>query len=326
MQDIGSSLATLLGGNYVNRFNLNGRSYQVIPQVPREFRLTPDWLKRYQVRTSVRHMVPLSSVVDVRQTRAAECADQLPAAQFRDAAGRAVPGRTVGEAIDFLKAKAKELFPEGFTYDFQGESRQYVQEGNTLVVTFVFALIIIYLVLAAQFESFRDPLIILIALPTSMFGALLPLNISGSASINIYTQIGLVTLIGLISKHGILMVEFANQLQDDEGARAPRGDRGGGRRPAAADPDDDGGHGHRHGPADLRHRRRRRSRFAIGVVIAVGHDHRHDVHAVHHARGLHLHRRRASPRRRGRRTCARQSRRQDRRSRAASRRRGRRAP
>ncbi len=127
------------------------------------------------------------------------------------------PGRTLGEGLDFLKPKAAEIFPEGYTYDFQGDSRQYEQEGNALVITFVFALIIIFLVLAAQFESFRDPFVILIALPTSMFGALLPLNIGGvigATSINIYTQIGLVTLIGLISKHGILMVEFANRMQE----------------------------------------------------------------------------------------------------------------
>src|SRR6185436_9990535 len=126
------------------------------------------------------------------------------------------PGRTIGEVIDFLKMTAKSKLPEGFSYDFQGESRQYVQEGGTLVVTFIFALIIIYLVLAAQYESFRDPLIILIALPTAIFGALIPLNL-GLATINIYTQVGLVTLIGLISKHGILMVDYANHLQENEG-------------------------------------------------------------------------------------------------------------
>ncbi|MGB6924399.1 MAG: efflux RND transporter permease subunit, partial [Methyloceanibacter sp.] len=125
------------------------------------------------------------------------------------------PGRTLGEAITFLKQKA-ESFPEGFAYDFQGESRQFVQEGNSLVYTFVFALVIIYLVLAAQYESFRDPFIILVALPTSIFGALLPLN-AGLGTINIYTQIGLVALIGLISKHGVLMVDFANKLQVDQG-------------------------------------------------------------------------------------------------------------
>jgi len=126
------------------------------------------------------------------------------------------PGRTIGEVVDFLKQTASQKLPEGFSYDFQGESRQYVQEGGTLVVTFVFALIIIYLVLAAQYESFRDPLIILIALPTAIFGALIPINF-GLASINIYTQVGLVTLIGLISKHGILMVDYANHLQEREG-------------------------------------------------------------------------------------------------------------
>ncbi len=216
MQDIGASLATLLGGNWVNRFNLYGRSYQVIPQVPREFRLTPDRIKRYEVRTSSGKLVPLSTVVDVRksvQPNALTSFQQLNSAILQ---GVPFPGRTVGEAIDFLKAKSADILPEGFTYDFQGESRQYVQEGSRLVVTFVFALIIIYLVLAAQYESFRDPLIILIALPTSLFGALLPLT-AGLATINIYTQIGLVTLIGLISKHGILMVDYANHLQMNEG-------------------------------------------------------------------------------------------------------------
>jgi hydrophobe/amphiphile efflux-1 (HAE1) family protein len=216
MSDIGGSLATLLGGNYVNRFNLYGRSYQVIPQVPRDFRLQPDWIKRYEVKTSSGKMVPLSTVVDVResvQPNALTSFQQLNSATLQ---GVPFPGRTIGEVITFLEGKAKEIFPESFTYDFQGESRQYVQEGNRLVVTFVFALIVIYLVLAAQYESFRDPLIILIALPTSIFGALLPLTF-GLGTINIYTQIGLVTLIGLISKHGILMVDYANQLQETKG-------------------------------------------------------------------------------------------------------------
>jgi len=216
MADIGGSLATLLGGNYVNLFDLYGRSYQVIPQVPREFRLNEDWLTRYQIRTSAGTLVPLSNVSSV--TKVVQPNSLTNFQQLNSATLSAVPfpGRTVGEAIEFLKKKAEESFPEGFTYDFQGESRQFVQEGNALVYTFVFALIIIFLVLAAQYESFRDPLIILIALPTSIFGALIPLN-AGLASINIYTQIGLVTLIGLISKHGILMVDFANKLQEEQG-------------------------------------------------------------------------------------------------------------
>jgi hydrophobe/amphiphile efflux-1 (HAE1) family protein len=220
MQAIGSSLATLLGGNYVNRFGLHGRSYEVIPQAPREFRLTPDWLTRYQLRTSSGALVSLATVASLSTTVQP---NGLPTFQQLNSAtlqGVPFPGHTLGEAIGFLQQKAKELLPEGYSVDYQGESRQFVQEGNTLIVTFVFALIVIFLVLAAQFESFRDPFIILIALPTSMFGALLPLNVlgvAGAASMNIYSQIGLVTLIGLISKHGILMVEFANRLQEQEG-------------------------------------------------------------------------------------------------------------
>jgi multidrug efflux pump len=220
MQDIGATLATFLGGNYVNRFSLQGRSYQVIPQAPRDFRLSEEWLTRYHLRTSSGALTPLSTVVQIKekiQPNALTSFQQLNSATL---SGVPFPGRTMGEALDFLKTKASEIFPEGYTYDFLGESRQYVQEGNTLALAFVFSLIVIYLVLAAQFESFRDPLIILIALPTSMFGALLPLNVLGffgAASINIYTQIGLMTLIGLISKHGILMVDFANAMQRRQG-------------------------------------------------------------------------------------------------------------
>src|SRR4029078_2952470 len=177
-------------------------------------------------------LVPLSSVATVAesvQPNALTSFQQLNSATLQ---GVPFSGRTIGEAVDFLKATASQKLPEGFSYDFQGESRQYVQEGGTLVVTFVFALIIIYLVLAAQYESFRDPLIILIALPTAIFGALIPINL-GLASINIYTQVGLVTIIGrisqhcphvwlvalirLISKHGILMIDYDNHLQENEG-------------------------------------------------------------------------------------------------------------
>jgi multidrug efflux pump len=220
MQDIGTALSTLLGGNYVNRFDLYGRSYEVIPQVPREFRFTPDWLTRYEVRASNGELVRLSAVASVTQTVQPNALTSFQQLNSATLSGVPFPGRTLGEALDFLKAKSKEIFPSGYTYDFQGDSRQYEQEGNALVYAFVFALIVIYLVLAAQYESFRDPIIILIALPTALFGAMLPLNIGGvmgATSINIYTQIGLVTLIGLISKHGILMVDFANRLQEREG-------------------------------------------------------------------------------------------------------------
>jgi multidrug efflux pump len=220
MQDIGTALSTMLGGNYVNLFSLYGRSYQVIPQAPREFRLTPDWLTRYQLRAANGELVPLSAVASVSEQVQPNALTSFQQLNSATVSGVPFPGRTLGDALDFLKAKSQEIFPEGYSYDFQGDSRQYEQEGNALVYVFVFALIVIYLVLAAQYESFRDPLIILIALPTALFGALLPLNVGGVlgfASINIYSQIGLVTLIGLISKHGILMVDFANRLQETRG-------------------------------------------------------------------------------------------------------------
>jgi len=220
MQDVGTALATMLGGNYVNLFSLYGRSYQVIPQAPREFRLTPEWLTRYQLRAANGELVPLSAVASVSEEVQPNALTSFQQLNSATVSGVPFPGRTLGEALDFLKAKSQAIFPEGYSYDFQGDSRQYEQEGNALVYVFVFALIVIYLVLAAQYESFRDPFIILIALPTALFGALLPLNIGGVlgfASINIYSQIGLVTLIGLISKHGILMVDFANRLQETQG-------------------------------------------------------------------------------------------------------------
>jgi multidrug efflux pump len=220
MADVGNALATMLGGNYINLFSLQGRSYQVIPQAPREFRLGPDWLTRYQVRAVNGELAPLSAVANVSeevQPNALTSFQQLNSATL---SGVPFPGRTLGEALDYLKTKSQEIFPEGFSYDFQGDSRQYEQEGNALAAVFAFALIVIYLVLAAQYESFRDPFIILVALPTALFGAMLPLNIGGFfgfATLNIYSQIGLVTLIGLIAKHGILMVDFANRLQEREG-------------------------------------------------------------------------------------------------------------
>jgi multidrug efflux pump len=215
MADIGGSLATLLGGNYVNLFDMYGRSYRVIPQVPRDYRLNENWLTRYQIRTASGTLVPLSNVASIKKTVEPNALTNFQQLNSATLSAVPFPGRTVGEAITFLKEKA-EGFPEGFSFDFQGESRQFVQEGNTLVYTFIFALVVIFLVLAAQYESFRDPFIILVALPTSIFGALIPLN-AGLGTINIYTQIGLVTLIGLISKHGILMVDFANKLQVEKG-------------------------------------------------------------------------------------------------------------
>ncbi|MES2601283.1 MAG: MexW/MexI family multidrug efflux RND transporter permease subunit [Pseudomonadota bacterium] len=215
MAAVGTTLSTLLGGNYVNRFNLEGRSYQVIPQVPRDLRLSPESLEKYYVATTGGRQVPLSTIVSIEtktNPNALTHFNQLNSATFQAVP---MPGVTVGRAVEFLEEQAK-LLPAGFSRDFLADSRQYVQEGNQLAVTFLFALIIIFLVLAAQFESLRDPLVILISVPMAISGALIPLYF-GLATINIYTQVGLVTLIGLISKHGILMVEFANELQLKEG-------------------------------------------------------------------------------------------------------------
>jgi multidrug efflux pump len=211
MQSIGDTLALLVGENYVNRFNLGGRSYEVIPQVPRAERLTPETLTQYYVTTPTGQPVPLSNLVSVEmdtQPNSLTQYNQLNSATFQAVP---MPGVTMGQAVDFLETQTKDL-PAGFSHDYLSDTRQYVREGNQLTITFVFALIVIFLVLAAQFESLRDPLVILVSVPMSMCGALMPLFF-GLATMNIYTQVGLVTLIGLISKHGILMVEFANTLQ-----------------------------------------------------------------------------------------------------------------
>ena len=215
MQQMGATLATLLGGNYINRFNLEGRSYQVIPQVPRSARLSPEALGGYYVGTASGQQVPLSTLVSIEtgtDPNALTHYNQLNSATF---SAVPMPGVTVGTAVEFLEGLAKKL-PSGFSHDWLADSRQYVQEGNQLAITFAFALVIIFLVLAAQFESLRDPLVIMISVPMAIVGAMIPLFF-GAATMNIYTQVGLLTLVGLITKHGILMVEFANELQINEG-------------------------------------------------------------------------------------------------------------
>ncbi len=216
MSDIGSSLSTLLGGGFVNRFNLEGRAYEVIPQVEDRFRRDGSQLNQYYIRAADGQMVPLSTVVQLRSEVQPNRLTQFQQLNSANIQGVMVPGVTLGDALSFLQAKAEEILPPGYSVNYAGESRQFIEEGSALLLTFVFALIVIYLVLAAQFESFRDPLIILIAVPMSICGALIPLTL-GLATVNIFTQIGLVTLIGLISKHGILMVEFANKLQMEKG-------------------------------------------------------------------------------------------------------------
>jgi len=219
MQDLGEDLATMLGGNYVNWFSIEGRSYKVIPQVERKYRVLAEQLGNYYINTRSNELVPASTVVSLKQTVEPEQLKRFQ--QLNSATVSAVlnPGVTMGDGLDFLDRTAAEIFPKGFTADYAGESRQYKQEGTALLVTFFFSLIVIYLVLAAQFESFRDPLIMLVSVPMSICGALIFISL-GFATVNIYTQVGLITLIGLISKHGILIVQFANQRQrEGEGKR-----------------------------------------------------------------------------------------------------------
>ncbi|GAB1844205.1 hypothetical protein MyNCGM152_49740 [Achromobacter xylosoxidans] len=215
MKAIGDTLAVLVGENYVNRFGMDGRSYDVIPQSLRQQRISPESLARYYVKSASGEQVPLSNIVTVSmgvEPNKLTQFNQLNAATFQ---AIPMPGVTMGDAVQFLTKQARFL-PAGFSYDWQSDARQYSQEGSALMITFIFAIIVIYLVLAAQYESLRDPFIILVSVPMSICGALIPLAL-GMATVNIYTQIGLVTLIGLISKHGILMVEFANEMQVSHG-------------------------------------------------------------------------------------------------------------
>jgi multidrug efflux pump len=213
MAEIADTLAVLVGENYVNRFNWHDRSYDVIAQVPRDKRVTPDNLGQYYIKAGSGALIPLSTVAKVEMRPQP---NKLPLFnQINSATLSAVlmPGVTMGQAVDFLKTQP---MPAGTSIDWLSNSRQYVTEGDRLTVSFAFALIVIFLVLAAQFESFRDPLVILVTVPLAVCGALVPLYL-GFTTLNIYTQIGLVTLIGLISKHGILMVSFANEMQEKEG-------------------------------------------------------------------------------------------------------------
>lgn len=214
MRDIGESLATLVGENYVNRFGLQGRSYDVIPQGTREARLSAEALGQQYVRTREGQLVPLSSLVQTEEKIEPNKLAQFNQQNAATLQAIPAPGVSLGQCVAFLEQASADL-PAGFTVDWQADSRQYVHEGNTLAFAFFLAVIVIYLVLAAQYESLVDPLIILITVPLSVCGALIPLAL-GLATLNIYTQIGLVTLIGLISKHGILMVAFANEMQVHE--------------------------------------------------------------------------------------------------------------
>ncbi|PKN51897.1 MAG: multidrug efflux protein [Deltaproteobacteria bacterium HGW-Deltaproteobacteria-13] len=217
MRDVGGALASMLGGGYVNYFDLAGRSYKVIPQVMRQGRLNADQLNNYYFRTATGVSIPYSTILHLRTEVIPESLNHFQQLNSATLSAVPAPGITQGQALETLENLAKEVLPQGFTIDYSGESRQFKQESSALLVTFFFAMIIIFLALAALFESFRDPLIVLISVPMSICGAMIFISLGiGGASLNIYTEVGLVTLIGLISKHGILIVQFANDLQKKE--------------------------------------------------------------------------------------------------------------
>jgi len=213
MQTLGNSLSTLLSENYINWFSMQGYSYKVIPQVLDKYRFDQNSLKNYYIAASNGQLVPLSSIITIKTTTVPEALNRFNQQNSATISATMKPGVTLGQALSYLENLSKKIFPHGYTYNFSGQSRQFVQEGSSMLITFIFALVIIYLVLAALFESFIDPLIILISVPMSITGALIFLSL-GFATVNIYTEVGLVTLIGLVSKHGILIVKFANDLQD----------------------------------------------------------------------------------------------------------------
>jgi multidrug efflux pump len=216
VSEIGNTLGALVGGAPISKFDRDNRSYDVISQVRQLDRLNPERLGEYYVRAADGSMVPLSALVRIETDAAPASIEQFNQLNAATLSALPLPGVTTSEGLQVLRSIAQEVLPQGFYEDYAGQSRLEIQEGSSILLAFGLAIIVIYLVLAAQFESFRDPFIIMMSVPLSMFGAMIFLNL-GLATLNIYTEVGLITLVGLITKHGILMVEFANDLKEKRG-------------------------------------------------------------------------------------------------------------
>ena len=208
--DVGNSMSSALGGGYVNYFTIAGRSYKVIPQVQQVDRLNPSDVLDFTIKLPTGQLIQASTVARIEYSVVPESINRFQ--QLNSATIIGVSGASQGEVLEFLRNTVTEVAPSGYSVDYAGQSRQFMKESGGFVTTLLFAIIIVFLALAAQFESFRDPIVILVSVPLALFGAMMFIFL-GFTSINIYTEVGLVTLMGLISKHGILIVEVANQLQ-----------------------------------------------------------------------------------------------------------------
>ena len=215
MSDLGTTWLTMVSNGYVNRMSVQGRSYRVIPQAPRVDRLTPEDLTSYFVVAKDGLPIPVSNLVDMHTEVRPISLTQMNQLNAATLSASLAPGVTMGDAVAFLESTAATVMPRGFGIEYKGESRQFVKEGSSLIITFALAVVVIFLVLAAQFESWRDPLVIMVSVPLAISGALLPLA-AGWMTLNIYSQVGLITLVGLITKHGILICEVAREKQEKE--------------------------------------------------------------------------------------------------------------